>query len=131
MRSKFENTKHLPDIFYKYEWDGHDVVKTKITRKRIKKTETFSYIPKNGDTIRYISRPNKVQLGVWDGQRKAVFLEADNSEVEALKIMHKRYVDVFGPLSSKLNENIITQKAMRQYIWSHGGTIEYGENVPV
>jgi hypothetical protein len=126
MKSKFENTKHLPDVFYKYEWDGSEVIKTKITRVCVKRTESFSYVPKNSDVIRYISRPNKIKLGAWDGQRKAVFLEADNAEIEALKIMYQRYVDVFGQLSSKLTENIFTQKAMRQYSWMHGGTLEDG-----
>lgn len=131
MRSKFDNTKHLPDVFYKYEWNGSEVVKTKITRIAIKRTEAFGYISKTKGIMKYISRPNTIELGSWDPQRKAVFIAKDNGELDALDVIHKHYVDAFGPISKKLTDNILTQKAIRQYIRMHGGTIKYGEDVPV
>ena len=131
MRSKFENTKHLPDVFYKYEWNGSEVAKTKIVRVSFRGLEEFKYVPTHSDTIRYISRPNTIELGVWDPRRKAVFLEKDNGELDALDIIHQHYVDAFGPIQKKLTDNILTQKAVRQYIRMHGGTIKYGEDVPV
>lgn len=131
MRSKFENTKHLPDVFYKYEWNGSEVVKTKIRRIKVNHIEAFGYISKTTSDMKYISRPNNVELGVWDAQRKAVFLEKDDGELDALDVIHQHYVDAFGPISKKLTANILTQKAIRQYIRSHGGTIKYGEDVPV
>lgn len=81
--------------------------------------------------MKYISRPNTIELGVFDTQRKAVFLEKDDGELDALDIIHQHYVDAFGPISAKLTSNVLTQKAIRQYIRMHGGTIKYGENVPV
>lgn len=131
MRPKFDNTKHLPNVFYKYEWNGSEVVKTKITRIVVRKTEAFGYNSKTNSAMRYISRPNTIKLGVWDGQRKAVFLEKDDGELDALDVIHQHYVDAFGPIHEKLTDNIFTQKAIRQYIRMHGGTIKYGENVPV
>lgn len=131
MRSKFDNTKHLPDIFYKYEWNGSEVAKTKITRIVIKRTEAFGYISKTKNIMKYISRPNTIELGAWDPKRKAVFLAKDNGELDALDVIHQHYVNAFGPISEKLTDNILTQRAIRQYIRMHGGTIKYGEDVPV
>lgn len=107
-------TDRLPDVFYRYIFNGYEIEVTKIEKIiRYHNIVSFEYIKKNGTTAG-LSHPETVVLGGYDGMRHAVFLTEPDKEVEAAMIFDQHLENRIASFEEKVKDCILKRKTLQQ-----------------
>lgn len=112
--------EELPDIFYRYELKGDEIVMTRMA-KRVCYHDIiavyYQHYLANGEVIdRQVSHPEKIRFGVYDGSRHCVFFKEPDKEVEAAMIFDQHLDNRIASFEEKVKDCILKRKTLQQII---------------
>lgn len=92
--------EELPDVFWRYMWDGKTIEKTCIVKvkHRVENRltsfgEVISFEYYRNNTTKHISHPETINLGKYDPKRHCVFFKGGHLEANAGKVIQDYYSD--------------------------------------
>lgn len=111
--------EELPDVFWRYKWDGKTIEKTCIVKVRrsiwpSKEVIFFEYYRNN--TTKHISHPETINLGKYDPKRHCVFFKGGHLEADAGKVIQDYYSDQLMKWEAEARKCIYTIRDIQSFI---------------
>ncbi len=115
--------EELPDVFWRYKWNGKTIEKTCIVkvRRRVENRLTsfgevisFEYCKNN--TTKHISHPETINLGKYDPKRHCVFFKGGHLESDAGKIIQDYYSDQLMKWQAEARKCVYTIRDIQKFI---------------
>lgn len=114
----------LPDIFYRYELKGDEIVMTRMAKRVCYHNIIAVYYQHHlasGEVIdRQVSHPEKIRFGEYDGSRHCVFFAEPDKEVEAAMIFDQHLDNRIASFEAKIKDCILKRKTLQQIIRKGG-----------
>lgn len=118
------NLEELPDIFYRYELKGDEIVVTRMAKRVFYHDIVAVYYQHylaNGEIIdRQVSHPERIRFGEYDGYRHCVFFEKPDKEVEAAMIFDQHLDNRIASFEEKVKDCVLKRKTLQQIIRKGG-----------